>query len=53
MSAKASSTVLRGGESGDARTLPDQNPCAISVTAKNLAIDWLNYSLDEGESPSL
>jgi hypothetical protein len=30
-----------------------QNLCGISVTAKNLAIDWLNYLLDEGASPSL
>ena len=37
MSAKVSSTVLRGGESGDARTLPDTDSVSYALE------EWLNF----------
>ncbi|KAF3890128.1 MULTISPECIES: hypothetical protein [Nostocales] len=52
MSAKVSCTVLRGGESGNAQTLPDRLPgamviasCSYSLLLKNFTIGWIAIRL--------
>ena len=56
MSAKVSCPVLRGGESGDARTLPDNHGIQsvnnlTMLATKHVAIQGMNCPIDMGASP--